>query len=122
MGLFDIFKKKAVDGTYRRDESGAGFAQDGVYSDPERFCIVVEDVFSITGRGTVITGQVRSGRVAVGDRVTLKRLDGSVREVNIGGIEMFRRMLDKAEKGDNVGILLRGLEKSDVGRGDILER
>ena len=79
-------------------------------------------MFSITGRGTVITGQVRSGRVAVGDRVTLKRLDGSVREVNIGGIEMFRRMLDKAEKGDNVGILLRGLEKSDVGRGDILER
>ena len=70
----------------------------------------------------MITGQVRSGRVAVGDRVTLKRLDGSVREVNIGGIEMFRRMLDKAEKGDNVGILLRGLEKSDVGRGDILER
>ncbi len=121
MGLFDIFKKKPVDGTYRRDESGAGFAQDGVYSDPERFCIVVEDVFSITGRGTVITGQVRSGRVAVGDRVTLKRLDGSVREVNIGSIEMFRRM-HKAEKGDNVGILLRGLEKSDVGRGDILER
>ena len=79
-------------------------------------------MFSITARGTVINWQVRSGRVAVGDRVTLKRLDGSVREVNIGGIEMFRRMLDKAEKGDNVGILLRGLEKSDVGRGDILER
>lgn len=107
MGLFDIFRKKPVDGTY--DDSIA-------------FRIVVEDVFSITGKGSVITGRIQSGCVAIGDIVTLRRRDGSVREVAVCGIEMFRKMLNRAVKGDNVGLLLRGLTKDDVGKGDILER
>lgn len=126
MGLFDLFRKKPVDGIYRRDRRAQGdvygYGPDGTYGDLEMFRIVVEDVFSITGRGTVITGRIQSGCVAVGDIVTLRRLDGSAREVAVSGIEMFRKMLDRAVKGDNVGLLLRGLSKSDVGRGDVLER
>lgn len=126
MGLFDLFRKKPADGTYRREKKAGGdvygYGPDGAYGDSEMFRIVVEDVFSITGRGTVITGRVQSGCVAVGDIVTLRRLDGSAREVAVCGIEMFRRMLDRAVKGDNVGLLLQGLTKSDVGKGDVLER
>lgn len=125
MGLLDLFRKKRPDdGTYRRPEGTTSY-----YEDPERangsygtFRITVEDVFSITGRGTVITGRVESGSVAVGDPVTLRRVDGSRREVTVTGIEMFRKMLDVAKQGDNVGLLLRGLDKSDVGRGDVLEK
>lgn len=127
MGLFDIFRKKPVDGTYHRESGAAdgesfGYGQDGAYGDPDLFRMAVEDVFSITGRGTVVTGQIQSGCVSTGDSVTLRRTDGSVREVTVCGIEMFRKMLDRAGKGDNVGLLLRGVTKSDVGRGDVLER
>lgn len=126
MGLFDLFRKKPLDGTYHRErktgEDEYGYTQGGAYGASEGFRIVVEDVFSITGRGTVITGHVASGCVAVGDTVTLRRADGTVRETTVAGIEMFRKMLDRAEKGDNVGLLLRGLTRSDVGRGDVLER
>ncbi len=124
MGFFDLFKKKRPDvGTYHRPEGaescyGAGGAADGFGT----FRITVEDVFTITGRGTVITGKVESGTVTVGDQVTLRRADGSTREVTVAGLEMFRKMLNTAEQGDNVGLLLRGVTKSDVGRGDVLEK
>ena len=125
MGLFDLFrKKKAVDGTYHRPEgSGSDYGDSGVYRDSGGiFRITVADVFSITGRGTVITGKVESGTVTIGDQVTLRRVDGSTREVTVAGIEMFRKMLDTATQGDNVGLLLRGLDRRAVGRGDILEK
>lgn len=127
MGLFDIFrKKKPDDGTYHRDrsyESGAGvYGADAGYADCEAFRITVQDVFTITGRGTVVTGQIASGSIAVGDSVTLRRTDGSAREVTVTGIEMFRKLLDRAVRGDNVGLLLRGVERNEIGRGDILEK
>ena len=80
----------------------------------------MQDVFTITGRGTVIVGQVESGSVHVGDNVTLKRLDGSTRNVTVTGIEMFRKVMNVAQTGDNVGILLRGLTKDDISKGDVL--
>lgn len=127
MGLFDIFKKKnQVDGTYHRPPDRDGTSEDyytnAAYGDYTTFRITVQDVFSITGRGTVITGQIESGTVKIGDTVTLRRTDGSSRDVTITGIEMFRKMLDTAEKGDNVGLLLRGVGRNEVNRGDILEK
>lgn len=89
---------------------------------PEEFCIYVEDVFSITGRGTVITGHISSGSVSVGDTVTLSRTDGSTRPVTVVGIEMFRKTLDTAGVGDNVGLLIRSITKADIGRGDKLTK
>lgn len=86
------------------------------------FRITVQDVFSITGRGTVITGQIESGSITVGDTVTLRRKDGSSREVEVTGLEMFRKMMDTAKQGDNVGLLLYGIARNEVGRGDVLEK
>lgn len=131
MGLFDIFRKeKPDDGTYHR-EAGSSNAEDyynnycntGVSGeDYGAFRITVQDVFSITGRGTVITGQIESGSISVGDTVTLRRKDGSYREIEVTGLEMFRKMLDTAKQGDNVGLLLRGIARNEVGRGDVLEK
>lgn len=126
MGLFDRFRKKdSNDGTYHRDRSSdgeMGYYGETVCGAAGAFRITVQDVFTITGRGTVITGQVESGSVAVGDTVTLRRADGSARDVAITGIEMFRKMLDVAKRGDNVGLLLRGVGRDEVARGDVLEK
>ena len=80
----------------------------------------VEDVFTITGRGTVVTGKVESGAVSKGQKVRLTRADGSSREVEVSGVEMFRKVVDTAQAGDNVGLLLRHLDRSDVVAGDVL--
>lgn len=126
MGLFDIFRKKrSDDGTYHRE---AGSSAEDYYNtgascgDYGAFRITVQDVFSITGRGTVITGQIEAGSITVGDTVTLRRRDGSSREVVVAGLEMFRKMLDTAKQGDNVGLLLRGVARNEVDRGDVLEK
>ena len=84
------------------------------------FRLVVEDVFSIRGRGTVVTGTVASGSVAKGQAVTLTRTDGTRRGSEVTGVEAFRKLLDRAEAGQNVGLLLRGVEREDVGRGDVI--
>lgn len=119
MGLFDIFRKnKQDDGTFRREYGG----EEARYQDYAAFRLTVQDVFMITGRGCVVTGQVEAGTVTVGDSVTLRRTDGSSREVTVTGIEMFRKMLDRAVQGDNVGLLLRGMDRNEVGRGDVLEK
>ena len=126
MGLFDIFrKKKPDDGTYHREagSSAGDYYNTGVScGDYGVVRITVQDVFSITGRGTVITGQIESGSITVGDTVTLRRRDGSSREVVVAGLEMFRKMLDTAKQGDNVGLLLRGVDRNEVDRGDVLEK
>jgi elongation factor Tu len=91
---------------------------------PERdkdkpFLMPVEDVFSITGRGTVATGRVERGTIKVGDkveRVGIRETTGTV----VTGVEMFRKLLDAAEAGDNVGLLLRGMEKTDMERGMVI--
>jgi elongation factor Tu len=79
----------------------------------------VEDVFSITGRGTVATGRVERGKVKVGDKVELVGIR-ETRETVATGVEMFRKLLDEAQAGDNIGLLLRGIEKEDVERGMVI--
>lgn len=87
---------------------------------PSGFQITVQDVFSIRGRGTVVTGRVESGAVSVGDAIELHSKSGITQTV-VDGIEMFQRTKEHAEAGDNVGILLRNIGKDDVDRGDILK-
>ena len=83
------------------------------------FLMPVEDVFSITGRGTVATGRIETGRVKIGDEVELLGLGEDKKSV-VTGVEMFRKILDEGEAGDNVGLLLRGVEKTEIRRGMVL--
>ena len=83
------------------------------------FLMPVEDVFTITGRGTVATGRIERGVVKVNDKVERVGL-GDTAEYVVTGVEMFRKLLDDAQAGDNVGLLLRGAEKKDIGRGQVL--
>ena len=83
------------------------------------FLMPVEDVFSITGRGTVATGRIEAGRVKVGDEVQILGL-GADRKSVVTGVEMFRKILDEGEAGDNVGLLLRGIDKDEIRRGMVI--
>lgn len=85
------------------------------------FLMSVEDVFSITGRGTVATGRIERGCIKVGEEVEIVGL-GETRKTTCTGIEMFRKLLDQGQAGDNVGILLRGIEKDQVERGNVLAK
>ncbi|MBQ7102536.1 MAG: elongation factor Tu [Anaerotignum sp.] len=94
---------------------------------PERdtdkpFLMPVEDVFSITGRGTVATGRVEAGVVKVQDEVEIVGLTEEIRKVVVTGVEMFRKLLDQAEAGDNIGVLLRGVQRTDIERGQVLAK
>ncbi len=84
------------------------------------FLMPVEDVFSITGRGTVATGRIETGVVKVGDEVQLIGLGADGKKSVVTGVEMFRKLLDEGEAGDNVGLLLRGIDKDEVRRGMVL--
>ncbi|MBO5023246.1 MAG: elongation factor Tu [Clostridia bacterium] len=84
------------------------------------FLMPVEDVFSISGRGTVATGRVESGTVKVGDVVELVGLTDEKKTTTVTGVEMFHKLLDQAEAGDNVGLLLRGIDKNEIERGQVL--
>ena len=100
-------------------------AVDEYIATPERaadqpFLMPVEDVFTITGRGTVTTGRVERGRVKVGDKVEIVGLKDESLETTVTGTEMFHKTLEYAEAGDNVGCLLRGIAKKDVERGQVL--
>ena len=86
------------------------------------FLMPVEDIFTITGRGTVATGRVESGQVKVGDTVEIVGLTDEKRSVVVTGVEMFRKILDFAEAGDNVGLLLRGVQRDDIERGQVLAK
>ncbi|MDR1435755.1 MAG: elongation factor Tu [Puniceicoccales bacterium] len=86
------------------------------------FLMSVEDVFSITGRGTVATGRIERGIVKVGDEIEIVGLGSTVRKTVITGVEMFRKLLDQGQAGDNVGALLRGVEKDQVERGHVLAK
>ena len=92
---------------------------------PERkadlpFLMPIEDVFTISGRGTVVTGRVERGRVKVGDKVEIVGLEDEIKETTVTGTEMFHKTLEYAEAGDNVGCLLRGIAKKEVERGQVL--
>jgi elongation factor Tu len=92
---------------------------------PEReidqpFLMAIEDVFTITGRGTVVTGRVERGVVKVGDEVEIVGLHGETRKTVATGVEMFRKLMDQGQAGDNVGVLLRGVDRKEVERGQVL--
>ena len=88
--------------------------------DTKPFLMPVEDVFTITGRGTVATGRVERGTVKVGDEVEIVGLKEEKGKTVVTGVEMFRKLLDFAEAGDNIGALLRGVQRSDIERGQVL--
>ena len=102
-------------------------AVDAYIPTPERatgkpFLMPVEDVFTITGRGTVATGRVERGAVKVGDEIEIVGLQDKAKKSIVTGVEMFRKLLDQAEAGDNIGALLRGIERSDIERGQVLAK
>jgi elongation factor Tu len=84
------------------------------------FLMPIEDVFSITGRGTVATGRIETGVANTGDSVDIIGMGAEKLDSTITGVEMFRKILDRGEAGDNVGILLRGIEKTDIKRGMVI--
>jgi elongation factor Tu len=86
------------------------------------FLMPIEDIFSITGRGTVVTGRVERGVVKVGDEVEIVGMQAETRKTVVTGVEMFRKLLDEGQAGDNVGCLLRGIDKDEVERGQVLAR
>ena len=101
-------------------------ALDSYIPEPERdtdkpFLMPCEDVFTITGRGTVATGRVERGTVKVGDTVEIVGM-GSKKQTVVTGVEMFRKMLDQAQSGDNVGLLLRGVDRTDIQKGQVLAK
>ena len=100
---------------------------DSYIPDPQRdtdkpFLMPVEDVFTITGRGTVATGRVERGQLKMNEEVELVGLTEERRKVVVTGIEMFRKLLDYAEAGDNVGVLLRGVQREEIQRGQVLAK
>ena len=130
MGLFDRFRKKddhsveallaqanaaSPTGSQSAAPAATGTPGDGTFRLP------VEDVFAITGRGTVVTGRVESGTVRVGMQVDVVRDGGVAFTTEVTAVEMFRKVLDTASAGDNVGLLLRGLERTDLHRGDVIQ-
>ena len=99
-------------------------AVDESIPEPERevdkpFLLAVEDVFSITGRGTVATGRIERGKVKVGEEIEIVGFKDT-RKTTVTGVEMFRKLLDEGMAGDNVGLLLRGVQKEDIERGMVL--
>ena len=102
-------------------------AVDSYIPTPERptdkpFLMPVEDVFTITGRGTVATGRVERGAVKVGDEVQIVGLREETKKTIVTGVEMFRKLLDSAMAGDNIGVLLRGIERKEIERGQVLAK
>jgi len=121
----------AIEGT--NEELGAGKirelmdAVDSYIPTPERdrdkpFLMPVEDVFSISGRGTVVTGRVERGVIKVGEEIEIVGMQDAATKSTCTGVEMFRKLLDQGEAGDNIGALLRGVKKEDVQRGQVLAK
>ena len=84
------------------------------------FLLAIEDIFSITGRGTVVTGRVERGKIKIGDPVEIVGMNSDTRKTVATGLEMFRKTLDEVQAGDNIGVLLRGVDKTEVERGQVL--
>jgi len=119
---------KALEGDEKEQENIMELvkAMDEFIPEPKReldkdFMMAIEDVFSIKGRGTVATGRIEQGKVNVNDNVEIVGLKDTVKSV-VTGVEMFKKNLDEGQAGDNVGILLRGLEREDIERGQVLAK
>ena len=126
--MIPVSALKALEG----DEAAAGQvlalmeAVDSYVPEPARdldkpFLMPIEDVFSITGRGTVVTGKVEQGVVHVGDEIEIVGIKATAK-TTCTGVEMFRKLLDQGQAGDNIGVLLRGTKKEDVERGQVLAK
>jgi elongation factor Tu len=107
-------------------DPGLMAAVDDFVPEPERdidkpFLMPIEDVFSISGRGTVVTGRIERGQVKIGDEVEIVGMKDTTKTV-CTGVEMFRKILDSGQAGDNVGCLLRGVKREDVERGQVLAK
>ncbi|MFB4165674.1 elongation factor Tu [Alteribacillus sp. JSM 102045] len=120
---------KAIEGDADHEQAILDLMQavDDYIPTPDRdkdkpFMMPVEDVFSITGRGTVATGRVERGVLNVGDEVEIIGIDEDARKTTVTGVEMFRKLLDYAEAGDNIGALLRGVNREDIKRGQVLAK
>jgi elongation factor Tu len=118
---------KALEGDAKWGESIIELmnAVDTAIPEPERvldrpFLMPVEDVFTITGRGTVVTGRVERGIVKVGETIEIVGIQEKVQTTTVTGVEMFRKLLDQGQAGDNVGLLLRGIKREDVERGQVI--
>ena len=111
--------KKWEDSVMELMDAVDNWIQEPVRDVEKPFLMPVEDVFSITGRGTVATGRVETGKVKVGDEVQILGLGEDKKSV-VTGVEMFRKILDEGEAGDNVGLLLRGIDKSEIKRGMVI--
>ncbi len=102
-------------------------AVDTYIPDPEReidkpFLMPIEDVFTITGRGTVVTGRVEQGEVNVGDDIEIVGIHEEIEKTVVTGVEMFQKLLDSGQAGDNIGALLRGIKREDIERGQVLAK
>ena len=102
-------------------------ACDSAIPEPERdidkpFLMPIEDVFTITGRGTVVTGRVERGVVKVGETIEIVGIKEKVQSTTVTGVEMFRKLLDEGRAGDNVGLLLRGIKREEVERGQVISK
>jgi len=86
------------------------------------FLMPIEDIFTITGRGTVVTGRVERGKIALQDSVEIVGIRPKIQKTVVTGIEMFRKLLDEGQAGDNIGLLLRGIQKEDVERGQVIAK
>jgi elongation factor Tu len=124
---------QALDGTGKPDDPASKpilelmAAVDAYIPQPERqvdkpFLMPIEDIFTISGRGTVATGRVERGKVKVGEEVELVGLRAEIQKKVVTGIEMFKKLLDEGTAGDNIGVLLRGTERKDVERGMVLAK
>ena len=120
---------KALEGDEEAEKSILALmdAVDAYIPTPDRptdkpFLMPVEDVFTITGRGTVATGRVERGTVKVGDTIEVVGLSDKPKQTVVTGVEMFRKLLDLAEAGDNIGALLRGVERKEIERGQVLAK
>ena len=118
-----ILKKNTIDTKNKEDfyeyekKSSYKAEQNNFYSS-ESFELEIEDVFSITGRGSVATGLIKSGVIRKGDKVFIKKADGTVLEDTVTGIESLRKLLDTGEAGQNVGLLLKNSKRNDLQKGD----
>jgi elongation factor Tu len=113
-------RERTPDGTASKDVETL-LAEANAASPTGPFALVVEDVFTIKGRGTVATGRVGSGSVRVGQQVRIRRAGTVLSTTRVNAIEMFRKTLDMAAAGDNVGLLLDGGTGDNVMRGDVIE-
>lgn len=122
MGIFDIFKRKQMDMQTTQPVENKSITQPVSQTVQNAiptnisgtFVMEIDDVFTITGRGTIVTGRVLKGRVDLNDMVTISEIG---KTVVVSGIEQFRKILDYAQEGDNVGILLKEVSRNEVSKG-----